>query len=1034
MFDLTTDAWRSTLIGNNKTRQDKYTGEISNLIAPSLLTIDAVNEGLKDPNFFNLTRLMKEKQKEKVYESPYGRRQYRPASQSQIDYYNQLKESELDFDITKASGKDALRGSGVVGAADRYAAELLEKGKIALPGYEPRDAIKASMDEAYLERRRYDKGMQEFPQNVINFIGEGNKQLSEYASTAGGKFVGDVASWIFPDQTLIPNTAQDRARWNDRDYQFNKEMEDLKKSKASAKEYLKPIGERVLAGVDEGAGNAAEAGAAIAPLVLPGGVVANIATLGASGLVSGTVAYKASRFVNDNMGYRNLVDFEVPAELQDAYEKYGWALNNLSKMDDKYKDLMPSIDDIAEGNNPGDEWYKKAKETLEKDYDELSAKQKEAKEHGDKLAKPSDEWNRRVNEIGGIYSLPESIGASLTELGLMGASVAASTILYAAAGKVSSMILGVPGKPLLGAYIPAHVLSTGFNAYTSLISRESEFTSQFAEANRAKKNAYLVESKLGPLQSLADSKLLSIADSTNPMTQRYLDEFNKTGKLSKDSKESLSEELLNGRIKSTDDRVTKAIQYGDEGADETARQFMALIFPDMVSTTVAALPFNMKSVSGLLKSEPGLFRNMYDAVDDVANYVTKSKFGAGAMKVLSSKPSKFLLKGAAAKVPEMAQESLFEEVPQFIIEDKYKKNELYNSNSLIGSVFNAYDNAFTGIQGLMGISGDQLYDNNEDLEETFKQAMLMSFVLPTVTTIATGAVIPQTINKINEAGAKKFVKGHVLSQLKNQNRMNKSDAYVYQMSMGKQDRVLNYMEELKKNLPEGVTVADIDKEIKLARKTFAVANNKNVLNYAKNGGGVGSVDHKQLVGLIMSHSDMRKETEELAAGANREFAVSVDKEFEQSNFFSQLEMLNEGRETKLDNAAMRSLYVLKANLEASDYVKFTDNYGSKFSKTKTKIMDTFSKVKSKDIRNDLANGLMLHGLINQDQFESLIKKDITNKDFNEILSSNNILPDTGSAGLGHLVKAQAAVAGAAYDYSMASMLMGVRGGQVIDKK
>ena len=82
----------------------------------------------------------------------------------------------------------------------------------------------------------------------------------------------------------------------------------------------------------------------------------------------------------------------------------------------------------------------------------------------------------------------------------------------------------------------------------------------------------------------------------------------------------------------------------------------------------------------------------------------------------------------------------------------------------------------------------------------------------------------------------------------NQNRINKSDAYVANMSGDKQDRVLRYMADLKKNLPEGVTAADIDNEIKLARRTFAVADSKAVKAYAKAGAGVGSVDHKQLVG------------------------------------------------------------------------------------------------------------------------------------------------------------------------------------------
>ena len=68
-------------------------------------------------------------------------------------------------------------------------------------------------------------------------------------------------------------------------------------------------------------------------------------------------------------------------------------------------------------------------------------------------------------------------------------------------------------------------------------------------------------------------------------------------------------------------------------------------------------------------------------------------------------------------------------------------------------------------------------------------------------------------------------------------------------SRGKQDLLLRYMDDLKENLPEGVSKADVDREIELAKRTFDVASNKHIKRYAKSAGGINGDNHKALLCL-----------------------------------------------------------------------------------------------------------------------------------------------------------------------------------------
>ena len=96
------------------------------------------------------------------------------------------------------------------------------------------------------------------------------------------------------------------------------------------------------------------------------------------------------------------------------------------------------------------------------------------------------------------------------------------------------------------------------------------------------------------------------------------------------------------------------------------------------------------------------------------------------------------------------------------------------------------------------------------------------------------------------------------------NRESLTDLYVREISEGGQNAVLGRMTEILDNLPEGgVSRDDMENEIATARKTFQVANSKEVKEYAKRGAGLYSTDHKTLVSLAMDHYVAKGDNEKI---------------------------------------------------------------------------------------------------------------------------------------------------------------------------
>ena len=109
-----------------------------------------------------------------------------------------------------------------LGSAEAYATGLERDQNLFLQGRSPKEIAIARQEREALSRSAYESG----GKSTVYRIGESLKQSSAYLANPV-KIVGDIASVIFPDQTLIANTSGDISRWDDINYNYWKTLRDL---------------------------------------------------------------------------------------------------------------------------------------------------------------------------------------------------------------------------------------------------------------------------------------------------------------------------------------------------------------------------------------------------------------------------------------------------------------------------------------------------------------------------------------------------------------------------------------------------------------------------------------------------------------------------------------------------------------------------------------------------------------------------------------------------------------------------------------
>lgn len=946
-LNWTADSYKTLILKKNQSQIGASNGYIKHFLAPAKMVKDAVYENRNNPEFINYVKT--------------------------IDSLSK-KESDVSPELKSVLNNRSL--------TDTQRREEYEK-------------------QLRYERATRDRGMLE-PGGIGQFVGETIKRGNQYLSDPR-KLVGDIYQLFDNDQTILPTTQADILADRAIEYGEAEEAISLSKNGEYGKLAMKynPYSNAFRSanrfGNEYAIGTVLNAGLGIASTGARGAMaIEDVAGAALTNVVAGGVAYKTSKYVNGNNGYRDILDIEVPENMKEAHTKYWDVVSEWSKLGGDYS--IPDIKDIVDGNPIGDKWAKESDGKIAKEYAEKledvsrdRADMAHLKFMGINIDQPTERAIKEAEEQGTWFNTIGNVGMSVGEAGAQASIAGLSMAVNMAASKMAR----------IGKYSPiaisaiANIATSLPNAYVSRMMRENEYATSLDQNFNQKQDAYLKSIGKPAISDMADADLLA-SISAGQSKDAWSKELAQTGKLSTDSRADLELALRTGMVKTTNGAISESIKKANLGTDESARQYMSMIYSDMADNAITALPFYFKGVSNFKAGGSAISKAFGHAAEDYSSYLYKSKAGMFLNNTKTGKALSIVGQMAGRSAGNAASELFLEENPQYVIDQKYINGELRDNPNAISVLKDTYASALTGFQGLLGVSGDHRYD---DKDSDIHNGLVDNAIATIWSTLLQGSAANiittagQTKAAIVDNYAKNFVNGTVVNQMKMSNREAKTDVYVKAMSADKMDAVIDNLQSLRQNLPEGITDEEIENEIKLAKRTIAVANSKGVKAYANASAGFGSSDHKLLTSLIVDHIDSRDAAMSFAKENDSKFMDVIDSEMKDSPLYTALTTAN----PEISEAAIKEAYIAASRLEA--------------------IKTTVVPVKSrKDERSIAMNSYLFYE-------KEALKSKITA--FTGLESSKiDDLPSSESSEILSLYKSAIARLGANYDASMIMELSG----------
>ena len=999
-------------------------------IAPNMLAARDLDKGLrsKDPDVFKIAKFIADKQDEEFSSIPsssnLNMHQMTPAEALE---YSKLKEEDMKANEMGyfGPGFDGYTDS----SAEKYRNRLKEKyGKIVLT---PTEYEKTIQDQNEVNKLlRIETGSTDYK------VGQAMKDPLRYVKNPL-KILGDAANIFAPDQTLFPSTTSDRqadyANMREdvdkayRSGDYDAKLKELRRDRF-VKESLSAIPEAASVamlytmGLGGGTGAALPQGAKLAQGSVKNLLASKLPNFEAIGkgalgglayLAAGYAGYKASPAVRKH-GFRDIDPAEIPADLQEAWDKYGPAIIQASRSE---YSLMPNPKDIAAGRVETEkDWFSKLEKNLQEDWTENLSNYERYMEKANRQKSPSKYYMDRKERGDMMYNIAGSMGASSQEMLLQGGAMATSVAL-------SYIAPAIAGKGIFkgsSAYIGAAAISGIANASAAYVSRNSEFYSQFGESWEKKfRSGLKAKGKEDVLDNITDSDLIRM-NLVRP--ESIVD-----GKISESDRFEAIEKIKTGMVQTGDRDIDDAIYYANQQADELGRQQISLIYKDLGQMALASLPWSYKGITSAAKGSNTIFGNIAEASDDVAAWASKNTLGKINTEKFIGKLGYQLAnwggKAAINRLVEVPGETYGEEVPQFITADRYERNELNSRRSDIASLIDVYGAAVTGTKAVFGLSGDERYDNNVDLLNVVKHSNILSFIMGATHSMPMSMLESISVN--NELEAKKFLKATAIPHMRTVVRDGKTEAYMDLSSRGKQDALLGFMEDLKSNLPEGVETSDIDREIKLAKRTFEVMKNPNVKRYAKSAGGINSDNHKALVSLIIDHEDMAEESSEYSSQMYERAAQSAKSNMRNTDLGKKLIRIAKNNENKDINAEslVERLYQIRAAIDGTSTFANNKASGTEFSRKRDSIISAAASNSISRYVSEMNMIMEQLGMITPEQKKEISEIRNTSK-LSKYLSENQILPEADDETINLMALSMSASAGATYEDIMAEMLLG----------
>ena len=601
---------------------------------------------------------------------------------------------------------------------------------------------------------------------------------------------------------------------------------------------------------------------------------------------------------------------------EETAEKYRIAADRLYELEPQYTEYVNKYGDKPTGSYDDEinrldtnlKWYYEHRDSQLKEIEEL---QNNVKERG----VPSKQYQDIANDTdfsftsldSWLYKMPETLGSSFVSAQQMAESYA-TALATQYASKQAFKYAAFNGGPqaALAAEVASWITSAigaGIITYNTYRQRDTESKMEVYQAYKSK--------VMDDMNKMNIDMYSQIAEQFEQLTGRSSDGMSSEDMLDYilSTRTDLSTEF--GKILAQSKEVNK------EGLDALYKQNMALGLSDIVQTSLTVLPVGKVLNKTLAPITGAVTKPIAKANKALTNYIDYSvskpaKFMRGGKKFLKATPTGRIINklgGGTVRVGTVAALEGQEEGVQYYLSKKFAKGEYKGDYSgftgvLKGALDNVEANWEVG-KAQLGIFGDPSLMNDEEFFQNITAGRMMGALFGGVgNTITTAKELNREIianNKVRKA---------VIDQITSKDNMYKARIYVDKKLKGKEKEVLDAIDNLKYNLPEGVTAEDIDAEKARAKRIMSIANSPHMEKLMKSISRYGSEDHAILAGLIANTQDRITESTKSLSEAESKLATLYNSD---ENLKSYLDLIpKEKQETyKLLNDLLLSKHAIE---------------------------------------------------------------------------------------------------------------------------
>lgn len=601
---------------------------------------------------------------------------------------------------------------------------------------------------------------------------------------------------------------------------------------------------------------------------------------------------------------------------EETAEKYRIAADRLYELEPQYTEYVNKYGDKPTGSYDDEinrldtnlKWYYEHRDSQLKEIEEL---QNNVKERG----VPSKQYQDIANDTdfsftsldSWLHKMPETLGSSFVPAQQMAESYA-TALATQYASKQAFKYAAFNGGPqaALAAEVASWITSAigaGIITYNTYRQRDTESKMEVYQAYKSK--------VMDDMNKMNIDMYSQIAEQFEQLTGRSSDGM---------SSEDMLDYILSTRTDSSTEFgkiLAQSKEVNKEGLDALYKQNMALGLSDIVQTSLTVLPVGKVLNKTLAPITGAVTKPIAKANKALTNYIDYSvskpaKFMRGGKKFLKATPTGRIINklgGGTVRVGTVAALEGQEEGVQHYLSKKFAEGEYKGDYSgftgvLKGALDNVEANWEVG-KAQLGIFGDPSLMNDEEFFQNITAGRMMGALFGGVgNTITTAKELNREIianNKVRKA---------VIDQITSKDNMYKARIYVDKKLKGKEKEVLDAIDNLKYNLPEGVTTEDIDAEKARAKRIMSIANSPHMEKLMKSISRYGSEDHAILAGLIANTQDRITESTKSLSEAESKLATLYNSD---ENLKSYLDLIpKEKQETyKLLNDLLLSKHAIE---------------------------------------------------------------------------------------------------------------------------